>query len=74
MTNQQENWINLLISSYGYLSREQLVKGMSQALDLPVKSAVIVDVMKYLSSVQAELERLKIAKRSPVILVLDKVT
>ena len=73
ITQVQEHWIRLILSSYGHLNRHQLIRGIAKSLGIPPRSGAMSDILKYLNTVDEDLNHLKNAKRNPVIFVLDKV-
>lgn len=73
VTVDEETWIKLLISCHSYLSRQQFVRGLLKILNTVVRNPLITELVGYFKTLQPELEKLKNAKRNPVILVLDKV-
>ena len=74
LTECEEMWVELLISSYGFMNQTQLIRGITKTFNISTsKSPVVTELMAHLKTVQSDLEHLKLAKRNPVILVLDKV-
>lgn len=73
VTAEQNCKIRLLLSSFGHLSRTQLIRGFSKSLKLPARSSIIRDILKYVNTVENDLLKLTRAARNPVILVLDRV-
>jgi len=74
LSEREEMWVELLISSYGFMNQAQLVRGITKTFNISTsKSPVVTELMAHLKTVQSDLEHLKLAKRNPVILVLDKV-
>jgi len=74
LTECEEMWVELLISSYGFMNQTQLVRGITKTFNISTsKSPVVTELIAHLKTVQSDLEHLKLAKRNPVILVLDKV-
>ena len=73
ITSDEEAWIRLLISCFGYLSRQQFVRGLLKILKTTVRSPIMTEVLSFFKTVQSDIEKFKTAKRNPVILVLDKV-
>lgn len=73
VTPEEEAMIELFISCHGNLSTEQLFCGIQKTLNLSARGSEVTEIASYLRKIEPELERLKIAKRNPVILVLDKV-
>jgi len=73
VTSDEEAWIRLLISCFCYLNRQQFVRGLLKILNTTVRSPLMNELLGFFKTVQPDLEKLKTAKRNPVILVLDKV-
>ena len=74
VNEKEETWIRLIISSYNHLSKQQLIRAISKRLVVPVRSAIVSDIIGYLSSVEGDLKNLSRAKRNPILLILDKVS
>jgi len=75
ISEKDETWIRLIISSYCHLKPEQLIQGFTKGLKLPARCSTVKDIYYYLtsSSVKEELKQMSKAKRSPIVLILDKV-
>ena len=73
VSSEEEALLELLISSYGYLTHQQLIYGLQKSLSLNGRAPENTEILNYLRKMEPELEKLKEAKRNPVILVLDKV-
>jgi len=73
ISKEQEQWICQLLSSFSHLTRVHLIRGLSQSLNEPPCSQLLTEILKYLTTVETDLNQLKNARRNPVILVLDKV-
>ena len=73
ISERQETWIRLLVSCHSFLKPDQLIQGFTKILKLAPRSTTVKDIFYHLQSVKEDLKPLSVAKRNPVILVLDKV-
>jgi len=78
ISEKEETWIWLIISSYSHLKPEQLIQGFTKrcfTFPSPARCSTVKYIYYYLtlSTAKEELKQISKAKHTHIILILDKV-
>lgn len=56
VTEVEETWMRLLVSSYGYLNHAQVVRCIAKAFGVTARDLIVSKLVKFLSTVKEEME------------------